>query len=147
MTDTICCVNVQQIEMQTVIDVKDLFSWAWDIVVWFGLTAAIWLGGEAGRIAVAGGFGAIVRWWASEQRNLKNGIVQTISGGIVASYMWPLVFGILQYFIPALEKDPQTIAASAFVAGMMGISLAKIALALVENFARQNRHDDGGGRD
>ena len=125
---------------------KDILVAAWDVLVWLGLTAAIWLGGEAGRIAVAGGFGAIVRWWASEQRNLKSGVVQTISGAVVASYMWPLVFGILQYFIPALEKDPQTIAASAFVAGMMGISLAKIGLALVENFARQNRPEEGGDR-
>jgi hypothetical protein len=120
--------------------------WIWDFIVWFGLAAAIWISGEAGRIAVAGGAGAIVRWWASEQRSLRNGVVQTVSGALVATYMWPLVFGVLNYFLPIIEKDPQTIAACAFVAGMMGISVAKIFLALMENFASQHRNNGGPDR-
>lgn len=126
---------------------KEIWQQLWDATLVFGGAAMVWLGGEAGRTAIAGGAGALVRWWASERRSLRNGVIQAVTGAIVATYMWPLVFGILNYFIPALEKDMETIAASSFVAGMLGMSVAKIALALVENFAHQNRprHNDGGG--
>lgn len=128
---------------------KEILHQVWDVVLVFGGAALVWLGGEAGRTAIAGGAGALVRWWASEKRNLRNGVIQAVTGAIVATYMWPLVFGILNYFIPALERDMETIAASSFVAGMLGMSVAKIALALVENFAQQNRprdHDGGDNR-
>ncbi|MGP9790712.1 hypothetical protein [Roseinatronobacter sp. NSM] len=133
-----------QTDMETA--VKGMWVMIWEALVHLCTAAALWLSGEAGRVAVAGGAGAIIRWWASEKKNLRNGVVQTLSGGLVATYMWPLVFGMLNFFIPALGKDPETIAASAFVAGMMGISIAKIALALVESYARQHQPPQDGGR-
>ncbi|MBN2760867.1 MAG: hypothetical protein JXQ79_10230 [Rhodobacteraceae bacterium] len=118
---------------------KEIWNNILDMFMVFGGAAMLWIAGEAGRIAIAGGAGALVRWWASEQRNLRNGIVQALTGAIVATYMWPLVFGILHFFLPSLEKDTETIVASGFVAGMMGMSVAKIALALIENFTHQHR--------
>lgn len=126
---------------------KEAFHQFLDAIIVFGGAAALWVSGEAGRTMIAGGAGAVVRWWASEKRTLRNGVIQTISGAVVAMYMWPLVFAILHYFIPSLDKDAETIAASAFIAGMMGISVAKIGLAIVENFGRQHQPTDKGGSD
>lgn len=126
---------------------KEFWQQLWEALLVFGGASLIWLGGEAGRAAVAGSAGALVRWWASDQRSLRNGVIQAATGALVATYMWPLVFGILHMVIPSLEKDMETIAASSFVAGMLGMSVAKIALALVENFTQAHRPRNQNGGD
>jgi len=119
----------------------------WDALIVFSGAAALWIGGEVGRVIVAGGAGALVRWWASEKRTLGAGVVQTITGAVVAKFLWPLVFAITQFVLPSLEREPDTIAACAFVAGMMGISAAKIIVAIVEKFGASQRPPSNGDSD
>jgi hypothetical protein len=96
------------------------------IVLWGGVALA-WAAGESGRVVVASGMGGLMRWLTSEQRRIRDGVIAVIGGAIAGTYFWPAVLVAL-----SLEKTPENIALSAFVAGTIGMSIVKIATAVVE---------------
>lgn len=111
-----------------------------DLII-YGGAAVAWLSGEAGRIAVAGGAGGLTRWLASERRRIRDGVLSVVGGVLVGPYLWPLVLAVIGH-LPGVEPDSADAKAMAgFIAGMMGISGAKIAIAFVD--ARLRPHKDG----
>lgn len=103
-----------------------------DVLV-LGAGAMAWLTGEAGRIMVASGAGGLVRWLASERRRIRDGILSVIGGILVGSYLWPLVLTVIGQLPNVAPESGDAKAMAGFIAGMMGISGAKIVLALVES--------------
>lgn len=105
----------------------------WDQIVALIGAAVMWFTGESGRVVIASGLGGLVRWFADEQRRIKTGIVAIVGGAIVGYYCWPLLL-----LLPALwsgspmEKTPEAIAMSGFLAGTMGVSGVKILAAVLE---------------
>ncbi|AXQ93214.1 hypothetical protein LV780_04945 [Cereibacter azotoformans] len=53
---------------------------AWETVLLSGSMIAAWIGGEAGRVAVAGGAGGLMRWLAAEQRRIRDGVLAERAG-------------------------------------------------------------------
>lgn len=89
--------------------------------------AAAWIGGESGRVLVASGAGGLARWISSEKKRIRDGIVAVIGGAVSGVYLWPMVLWALR-----MDHTPDSIAMAAFVAGTVGMSLTKVAGALVE---------------
>lgn len=96
------------------------------VALWGGLALA-WAAGESGRIVVASGMGGLMRWVASEQRTLRNGLVMVIGGGVAGTYFWPVTLAVM-----SLEESPDNVALAACVTGAMGMSVLKIVTAVVE---------------
>ncbi len=105
----------------------------WDQIVALLGAAVMWFTGESGRVLIASGLGGLVRWFADEQRRIKTGIIAIVGGAIVGYYCWPILL-----HLPALwsgspmEKTPEAIAMSGFLAGTMGVSGVKILAAVLE---------------
>ncbi|WP_143033500.1 hypothetical protein [Roseicitreum antarcticum] len=110
------------------------------IMLWAGLVLA-WASGEAGRIFVAGGAGSLTRWLFSERRRIRDGAVQVITGSLLAHYMWPWTLAVMTVALPSLGGEPDSKVMAGFVSGLVGISAAKIALAMIE--ARAGGRDNG----
>ena len=112
----------------------------WTLTVNAVVVGAAWVTGEAGRIAVAGGAGALVRWLRTEKKRLRDGIIAVAGGSLTATYLWPLVLAIVGVPLGGLEQNANNVAMAAFVAGALGMSGVKIAVAMVE--ARANKKGD-----
>ncbi|GGE24381.1 hypothetical protein SAMN05421774_10852 [Gemmobacter megaterium] len=108
-----------------------------------GAGAIAWLSGEAGRIVVASGAGGLVRWLASERKRIREGILSVFTGILVGSYLWPLVLAAIGLLPGVSPESGDSQAMAGFIAGMMGISGAKIVIAVIE--ARGRQHTSGGG--
>ena len=91
-----------------------------------------WIGGEAGRVAIAGGAGGLARWLNTERRKVRDGLLAAAGGSLAATYLWPLVLAIVGFPLGGLEQNLNNIAMAAFVAGALGMSGVKIATAMVE---------------
>lgn len=102
-----------------------------DAVLLYAGVAAAWLGGESGRVLVASGAGGLSRWLYSERRRIRDGLVAVAGGAISGTYLWPVVLWALR-----MEHTPDLIAMAAFIAGTIGMSLTKVAGALVETKVR-----------
>lgn len=100
------------------------------LLLYAGLAAA-WIGGESGRVLVASGAGGLVRWIFSERRRIRDGVVAVVGGAISGKYLWPFVLWALR-----MDHTPDNIAMAAFLAGTIGMSLTKVASALVESKIR-----------
>lgn len=105
--------------------------------------AVVWFGGESGRIIVAGGVGGLARWFQSEKRRIRDGMLAVCGGAMVASFLWPAPLHIIGTITGALEKSPENIAMSAFLAGTLGMSLVKVLMAMVEARSPKKGQDDG----
>lgn len=96
------------------------------VALWGGL-ALTWAAGESGRVVVASGLGGLMRWLTSERRRIRDGVIAVIGGVVAGTYFWPAVLAAL-----SLERTPDNIALSAFVAGTIGMSVVKIITAVAE---------------
>lgn len=106
----------------------------WEKIISGGAAAVAWVSGETGRVLVSGASGGLFRWWMSERRRLRDGIVATVSGAVSAVYLGPVVLGLMG--VVGLAIDPESAAYSGgFIAGLAGMSLAKVTVAIVENRA------------
>lgn len=110
------------------------------LLLWGSMVLA-WASGEAGRIFVAGGAGSLTRWLFSERRRIRDGAIQVITGSLLAHYMWPWTLAVISMALPSLTGEVDAKVMAGFVSGLVGISAAKIALAMVE--ARAGGRDDG----
>lgn len=106
--------------------------------------AVAWLGGETGKIMIAGGLGGLTRWLASERRRMRDGLIAAAGGCVTGLYLWPL--GLHLPRLIGGEAFPETasnIALAAFLVGTMGTSAVKIITAYLET--RAAKLTKGGG--
>lgn len=104
----------------------------WTLAVNALAVGVTWLAGEGGRVAIAGGAGGLMRWFNTERRKVRDGILAAAGGSLAATYLWPLVLAIVGLPLGGLEQNLNNIAMAAFVAGALGMSGVKIATAMVE---------------
>ena len=118
----------------------------WDHIIALFSAAAVWFGGESGRVLIASGAGGLVRWFADERRRIRTGIAAIAGGAIVGYYCWPIVLHIPAVWSGSpMEKTPEAIAMAGFLAGTMGVSGVKIFVALVEARVARKPGDDADG--
>ncbi|MFN4129377.1 MAG: hypothetical protein ACK4GC_06135 [Paracoccaceae bacterium] len=94
-----------------------------------------WIAGEAGRAALAGAAGGLVRWLTSEQRRIRDGIVSVIAGALMARYASPVMLAILENWIGEMSGD--VAGAAGFAAGLAGMSLTKLILGAIDAHVRR----------
>lgn len=104
----------------------------WDWLTACIAGAAIWLGGEGGRVMVAGGAGALVRWWHSDGRRIRDGLIAAAGGAIAAKYLWPVPFHIIGMITGPLQPTMDNKAMAGFLAGALGMGLIKVLSAMIE---------------
>jgi hypothetical protein len=105
------------------------------------VAAAAWLGGEVGRVVVAGAAGGLYRWLMEERKRLTDGVVAVVSGAVGAVYLGPIMLRMLELIGLNLTTHPSGAMTAGFLAGMTGVSLAKIMIAVLEVRARKMRGD------
>lgn len=111
-----------------------------DQIKFCALLVAAWLGGEVGRLVLAGAAGGLVRAFMSERIRIRDGIVSVIAGALMARYATPLMVVMLESYFGALTGD--VAGTAGFACGIAGMSLAKIVMALMD---AQGRRFTGGG--
>lgn len=116
-------------------------NWTDQIALYTSLVAA-WITGEAGRAALAGAAGGLVRWLMTERKRIRDGVVSIIAGTLMARYATPLMLAILEGHFGPIKGDVQGTAG--FAAGIVGMSLAKLIMGIIE---AQGRKFGGGGQD
>lgn len=109
-------------------------SWT-DQVLMAATLIGAWITGEAGRAALAGAAGGLVRWLMSERRRIRDGMVSIIAGMLMARYATPLMMAMLESYFGTLRGDVQGTAG--FAAGIVGMSLAKLIMGMIEAHARR----------
>lgn len=103
-----------------------------------------WFAGETARAMIAGAAGGLLRWLGQEGRRLWDGALAVISGSLAALYMAPLVTGILGAIGLDLGTGEAADRAAGFLAGLAGMSIAKVVIALIEAWAAKQT---SGGND
>lgn len=114
-------------------------SWTDQIAIYGALIFA-WITGEAGRAALAGAAGGLVRWLVSSRRRLRDGIPSIFVGMLMASYATPLMVVLIERYIGPLRGDVQGTAG--FAAGIIGMSLTKLVMGVLD---AHTRRISGGG--
>ena len=109
----------------------------WDRLVIYGSSVIAWASGEAGRAIVAGAAGGLHRWLMSETRRLLDGVVAVVSGAIAAQFFGPVVIALLNVAGLRLQSGPDLDMTAGFIAGLLGMSLSKLIVAIVEAQARR----------
>lgn len=104
----------------------------WDKALIAASGVVTWLVGESGRALVAGAAGGGFRWLMAEKRRLRDGMVAVIAGAISAQYLAPLVIPILRAAGLRMSDSPDLLLTSGFLAGLAGMSFAKLILAALE---------------
>ncbi|UFM64256.1 hypothetical protein LOS78_01915 [Paracoccus sp. MA] len=115
-------------------------NWFDQIIVNAALVGA-WITGEAGRAALAGAAGGLVRWLMSERRRIRDGIVSIIVGTLMARYATPITMAVLESWFGEMKGDVQNTAG--FATGIIGMSLAKLIMGMFEAHVRRI---NGGGQ-
>ncbi|WP_128254449.1 hypothetical protein [Falsirhodobacter deserti] len=90
------------------------------------------LGSEGARTVLAGAFGGLTRWIASEQRRLKSAVLAVAGGALAGHYLWPMSLWAL-----GMDAAPQAIPMAAFISGTLGISGVRMFGAICESRARR----------
>ncbi|MDG3040428.1 hypothetical protein [Roseicyclus marinus] len=116
---------------------------------WLGqVVAAVttWFAGETARAMIAGAAGGLLRWLGQEGRRLWDGALAVISGSLAALYMAPLVTSILAAVGLDLGTGEAADRAAGFVAGLAGMSIAKVVIAGIEAWAAKQTTGGNDGR-
>lgn len=112
-----------------------------DQIKFYMALALTWLGGEVGRVALAGAAGGFVRGLMSERFRLRDGLIAVASGMLMARYATPMMLAMIESWLGPLKGD--VAGAAGFAAGLAGMSLTKLVIALIEGHAK--RLNGGGG--
>ncbi|MTH79408.1 hypothetical protein [Paracoccus aestuariivivens] len=115
-------------------------SWTDQLLLTATLIGA-WITGEAGRAALAGAAGGLVRWLMSERKKMRDGVVSIVAGMLMARYATPLMMALLEKYFGSMTGDVQGTAG--FAAGIVGMSLAKFFMGIIE---AQVRRINGSGQ-
>jgi len=116
------------------------------LLLWLQL-AITWFAGEAGRAAIAGAAGGLIRWLMSERRRIRDGILAVVAGLLFARYLSPIMQALITTWIGDLGDGDAVRDTAAFAAGLGGMSVAKIILAVIDAQAAKLRLGDGGGHE
>ena len=111
------------------------------LLIW-GTAFVSWATGEAGRVIIAGAAGGFLRWTMQERRRFRDGIIQIGVGALCAHYLSPLVASLLGVFFGPIQDKSTT----GFIAGLLGISLAKIIIAVFDARSKKLTEDRPDGR-
>lgn len=103
--------------------------------------SVVWLGGEGGRVLIAGGMGGLTRWFYGEKRLVRDGVLAVVGGALAARYLWPVPLHLLGTITGPLERSPENISMAAFLAGALGMSFVKVLTAMIEARARKGGED------
>ncbi|PWE32793.1 hypothetical protein DDZ14_08585 [Maritimibacter sp. 55A14] len=122
---------------------KDATFWQ-TVLLWGGIVLT-WAGGEAGRVLVAGASGGIFRWFMSQRRRMRDGALAVITGVMAAKYMSPVALAMIEATIGPMRDETDIQATAAFAAGLGGMSVAKVVIAVFENQATRLRGDRNDG--
>ncbi|TNE55196.1 MAG: hypothetical protein EP341_05445 [Sphingomonadales bacterium] len=97
-----------------------------------------WLGSDAGRAAIAGALGGVVRWITLRERP-KEALGSLVVGSVCAIYLGPLVEPIMEPVIGKIAPNGDPAGFASFVVGLGGISIASF---VIEIFRAKNKADD-----
>lgn len=100
-----------------------------------------WLGSDAGKAAIAGAAGGIVRWLTLREKP-SEAATSLLVGSICAIYAGPLVAPIIEPVIGQISPGGDADGFASFLVGIGGISIASF---LIDIF--QNRLPRAGGKD
>lgn len=115
-----------------------------ETAIFWASTIFAWLSGEAGRVFVAGGAGGMTRWLLSERKTMRNGVIQVTSGALAAHYLWPWTHGLMAMIFGQMGEGADAKVTAGYVSGLVGISAAKIIIAVVEARAKKLGDPDNG---
>lgn len=101
-----------------------------------------WMGTDAGKAAIAGALGGVVRWVTLKERPAE-AIGSLIVGAICAVYLGPLVQPILEPVIGKIAPHGDPSGFASFVVGLGGISIAGF---VIEIFRARSKQGDGDGK-
>lgn len=105
----------------------------WDTIFIYAAMVGAWLVGEGGKAVIAGAAGGFVRWLGTQRFHIGEGIVSVISGAIMAHFGTPLMLALLQQWVGELQDvSGYTVP---FFSGLVGMSLAKLTIAFIEQRA------------
>lgn len=107
----------------------------WEGFLLYAAMIMAWVTGEAGKAGLAGAAGGLVRWFMSETRRLREGVISVISGALMSHYATPLMLAILERWIGEMKGEAGYTAA--FCSGLVGMSLAKLVIAYIEAKGRK----------
>lgn len=113
-----------------------------NLLLWGSIIFA-WATGEVGKIFVAGGAGGLTRWLMSDKRTIRNGIIQVTSGALGAHYMWPWTHALVTQIFGPMGENADAKVTAGYVSGLVGISAAKIIIAVVEARAKKMGDENG----
>lgn len=99
-----------------------------------------WLGSDAGRAAIAGALGGVVRWITLRERP-REAIGSLIVGSVCAIYLGPLVEPMLAPVIGKIAPKGDSAGFASFVVGLGGISIASFVIEIFRAWLR-GRVDD-----
>ncbi|MGV8987831.1 MAG: hypothetical protein ACOH2H_16275 [Cypionkella sp.] len=85
---------------------------------------------DAGKTALAGGLGGLVRW-ITLREDWRDGLATIVVGVICALYLAPLVQPILQPILERAAPGGDTASFSGFIMGMGGISVSGFILTYI----------------
>lgn len=114
-----------------------------NVLLWGSIILA-WATGEAGRILIAGGLGGVTRWMMSDRKSIISGIIQVTSGAMTAHYLWPWTHAAVLMVFGQIGDPADSKVTAAYVSGILGISAAKIILAIIEARAKKLEGSDNG---
>lgn len=103
-----------------------------------------WMTTDAGKAALAGALGGLVRWLTLRER-WQDGAMSLIVGSICALYLGPLVEPILEPVIGKIAPDGDADGFAAFVVGLGGISIASVLIEIFRARAGKVDQNNGGG--
>ncbi|MTH62117.1 hypothetical protein [Paracoccus litorisediminis] len=112
-------------------------SWFDQWVIALALVSA-WFGSEAGRAALAGAAGGLVRWLMSERRRIRDLAVSIIAGALLAHYATPIMLALMAQWVGPMSGDVD--GSASFAVGVLGMSGARLVLVWLET-----RAGKGGG--
>lgn len=104
----------------------------WDRALVAASGVVTWLTGEAGRAMIAGAAGGLYRWMMQEKRKLGEGVLAVLGGALASQYLGPVVLAVLRLAGLKLADSPELYLTSGFLAGLAGMSIAKLVVAMIE---------------
>lgn len=107
--------------------------WGW--VTQNAYAVCVWLFGEAGRVYLAGAVGGAYRAMMAEKRRWRDGVLSVAAGVTSATYLAPVVMALLDHAGLDIGSRPGMETSAGFLAGLTGMSLAKLAIAIIEGRA------------
>jgi hypothetical protein len=105
-----------------------------------------WLASDAGRAAIAGAAGGLVRW-VTLRDDWREGLTGLLVGSICAIYLGPLAEPLLDPVIGKIAPGDSAAGFASFVIGLGGISIAGFILDIIKARRSKVRSDFIGGRD